>query len=419
VRYQDTLAWLYGLEAARGMDFRLERLGPVLERLDHPEAAFASIHVAGTNGKGSTAAMLHSIYTTAGYTTGLYTSPHLLSFRERVRVGRDRIAESDVVRWVDVVRDAMDRTGVELTFFEITTVVAFLEFRARDVDLAVVETGLGGRLDATNVVRTAAAVITSIGLDHEQYLGDTVAQIAAEKAGILRSNAPLVTGDLPDEALAVVARRVAETGSRWLCFGKDFGPSQLVGRPGGATLESTVLLGEHQQRNAGVAIAVTSVLADAFALAPSAVERGILTTRWPGRLEIFDRGPRVIVDAAHNPEAAGCLRTALEALALRAPRVLVFGVLADKDWREMLCRLVPAFDHVVLVPVENARALDPRAARDLVEGLRPCTVAASPSDGLRLAERFARDGTIVVTGSIFLVAEVYRLCGGAEDPFAV
>lgn len=410
--YEDTIAWLYGLEARRGMDFRLERLAPVLSWLGHPELAFPSIHVAGTNGKGSTAAMLHSIYTAAGYNVGLYTSPHLLSFRERIRVAQP-IVEADVVRWVDGVRDAMDAADADLTFFEITTIAAFLEFRARQVDLAVVETGLGGRLDATNVVRTAAAVITSIGIDHERFLGSTVAEITAEKAGILRGNAPLVTGDLPDDALAVVARRVAETGSRWLCYGKDFGPVDSLASLGGGGLS-----GPHQRHNAGVATAVVAALSETFPVAAADVRRGIVTTRWPGRLEVFSRAPRVVMDAAHNPEAVACLLAALATLDLHAPRILVFGVMADKDWREMLCRLVPAFQHVVLVPVRNRRSLDPHEARALVEGLRPCKVAASAAEGLRLARLLAgARGSVVVTGSIFLVAELYRLCGGAEDPF--
>jgi dihydrofolate synthase/folylpolyglutamate synthase len=412
--YQDTLAWLYGLEAKRGMDFRLERLGPVLERLGNPQAAFPAVHVAGTNGKGSTAAMLHSIYSCAGYRTGLYTSPHLLSFRERVRVGAETIAEESVVRWTRAVREAMDAAAVDLTFFEITTLVAFLEFRARNVDLAVVEVGLGGRLDATNVVDTVAAVITSIAFDHEHFLGDTLAKIAFEKAGILRRNVPLITGDLPDEALEVVAERVAATGSRWLCFGQDFGPSRLVGYD----TAGHGLLGQHQQRNAAIAAATVRALADAFPVSDDAITGGIVRARWPGRLEIFAGRPRIVVDAAHNPEAAACLRDALAALDFPRPRVLVFGVMADKAWGEMLSSLVPACDRVVLVPVQNTRSLDPALARPLVEGLRPCEVAASAARGLQAAKaRAGAGGTVIVAGSIFLVAELYRLCGGAEDPF--
>jgi dihydrofolate synthase/folylpolyglutamate synthase len=304
---------------------------------------------------------------------------------------------------------------VDLTFFEITTLVAFLEFRAREVGLAIVETGLGGRLDATNVVRSVAAVITTIGMDHERFLGHSVGEIASEKAGILRSSVPLVTGDLPDEAMEVVAIRATAVGSRWLCYGRDFGPFGAAEGP--STTGS--LLGPHQRHNAGVAAAVVSALADAFPVPADACRCGILSTRWPGRLELFPGPPLTVIDAAHNPQAVTCLLAGLETLPLESPRVLLFGVMADKDWREMLCRLVPSFQHVVLAPVDNPRSLDPRLARSLIEGLRPCRVAGSAADAWSMARELAEPrGSVVITGSIFLIGELYRLCGGAEDPFA-
>jgi dihydrofolate synthase/folylpolyglutamate synthase len=201
---------------------------------------------------------------------------------------------------------------------------------------------------------------------------------------------------------------VAETGSRWFCFGKDFGPRK-----------STALRGEHQERNAGVAAAVAHALCETFPVSPDDVAQGIARARWPGRLELFDGKPAVIVDAAHNPEAAECLRAARSALAPSGPRVLLFGVMADKAWGEMLSTLAPAFDHVVLVPVQNPRSLDPRLARAVVHGIRPCEVADCAAEGLERARDSAgAAGTVVVAGSIFLVAELYRACGGAEDPFA-
>jgi len=410
--YENTIAWLYALDVKRGMDFRLERLGPVLDRLGRPEASFPALHVAGTNGKGSTAAMLHSIYRRAGYRTGLYTSPHLLSFRERIRVDSRYVAESAVVARTAEVREAMEAAGVSLTFFEIATLMAFLEFRAAEVDLAVVEVGLGGRLDATNVVRSAGSAIVSIDYDHCEFLGSSMAEIAWEKAGIIRPEAPLVTGDLPADALAVIAESVARAGCRWIRYGRDFGPFSPQASP------PLRLAGSHQRHNAAVARALATAVREVFPIDDRAIEAGIAAARWPGRLETLSGQPKLVVDAAHNPHAVRCLRDALRDLDPVAPRVLLFAAMRDKDWAEMLSELVPAFDHVVLVPVAVARTFDPAAAAPLVSGLRACTVAESASAGLAHARAIAGgSGTIVVTGSIFLVAELYRECGGEEHPF--
>jgi len=414
--YGRTLEWLYALEARRGMDFRLERLAPVLSRLGEPQQAFAAIHVGGTNGKGSTAAMLHSVYTRAGYRAGLYTSPHLLSFRERIRVGARSISEHEVVEDAAAIRSAAGKAGVDLTFFEIATIMAFLEFRRREVDLAVVEVGLGGRLDATNVVRPAGTVITSIGLEHRDLLGDSIEAIAAEKAGIIKPGATVVTGQLPSEALAVIAEKVSACGAKWLRYGDDFGLGALRGAD--ENLVDLPLAGAHQLHNAAVAAATAHALARSFPLEEASVLEGLTHVRWPGRLETLAREPWTVVDAAHNPQAVGAIRASLDALSLPRPRVLVFGVMADKDWPEMLASLVPLFDQVVLSPVSTPRALDPMRAASVIADFRPYEVAGSAREALAIARRMAgRDGAIVVTGSIFLVAELYRDCGGGEDPF--
>lgn len=414
--YGRTLEWLYGLESRLGMDFRLERLAPVLARLGDPQTAFPAVHVGGTNGKGSTSAMLQSIYLRAGYRTGLYTSPHLLSFRERIRVGSRSISERDVVGDAVAVRAAAETVGVDLTFFEIATIMAFLEFRRCEVDLAIVEVGLGGRLDATNVVCPVAAVITSIGLEHRELLGDTLEAIAAEKAGIIKTGTTVVTGQLPSEALAVVAEKVTACDARWLRYGDDFGPGDLRAADG-SPFEVT-LAGSHQLHNASVAVATARALTGAFPLDAVAIAQGLSSVRWPGRLETLASEPLTLVDAAHNPEAISALRASLETLGLPRPRVLVFGVMADKDWPAMLASLAPLFDHVVLSPVSTVRALDPRRAASVIADFRPYDVTESAAAALAVARRRAGgDGAIVVTGSIFLVAELYRDCGGAEDPF--
>ncbi len=408
--YEATLEWLYALDARAGMDFSPGRLEPVLSLLNEPQTAFPSIHIAGTNGKGSTAAMLHSVYTAAGYRCGLYTSPHLMSFRERIRVGDDMITETDVVTYNQRIKAAIEAAAVELTFFEITTAMAFLEFKARQVDLAVVEVGLGGRLDATNIVDSVATAITSIGKDHCAYLGEDVADIAKEKAGIIKSGVPLVTGPLPHRARAVVRQAAKYRNARWLRYGRDFGPQSARVAPS--------LLGPHQSTNAGIAAAIVRQLQERFPVSREALEKGVSTVRWPGRLEVVDSSPTTVLDAAHNPDAAQSLLDALPSLGLQQPRILVFGALADKDWPEMLCRLLPAFDEVVFVPIANKRAEDPAEFAAVADGLKPFAVADSARQGIGMAKSLAGEtGSVVVTGSIFLVAELYEESGGRGEPF--
>jgi dihydrofolate synthase / folylpolyglutamate synthase len=410
--YEQTLAGLYALEAKKGMDFRLSRLDPVLDALGHPERAFACVHLAGTNGKGSTAAMIESALREGGHRTALYTSPHLVSFRERIRVGGVPIAREAVVRQVTAVEEACDRTASSLTFFEIATIAAFLEMREREVDVAVVEAGLGGRLDVTNVVRGDVAVVTSVGIDHAEYLGNTITEVAREKAAIIKAGATAVSGKLLPEAHDVVAARVAEVGARWLAYGRDFGDfAPLVAAQ--ERKERGALAGAHQLRNAAVAAAAVGALAPRFPVAAEAVERGILCARWPGRLETVRRrrgdGP-LVLDAAHNPEGAAALAASLDDVAPARPRVLVFAAMADKDWRTMLATLAPHFDRVVFAPLEMPRA---EAPARFVEAVPAGVVAASGPDALDLAEEAASaHGSIVVAGSIFLLGNLYRSAGG-------
>lgn len=419
---------MYRLEARRGMDFRLERLTPVLSRLGDPQLALRCVHVAGTNGKGSTAAMIESALRRGGYLTGLYTSPHLLSFRERIRTGSVPIAASAVVEHVVAVRSAMEAAGQELTFFEIATLAAFLEFRARHVDVAVIETGLGGRLDATNVVGAKVAVLTSVGIDHTEFLGNTLEEIAFEKAGIIAQGATLVSGPLAVAAEAVVAERVKGQGARWLHFGRDFFDLAAVVE---AQRRGCTLLGDHQLRNAAVAAAAVDALADELPVAREARDLAIVEARWPGRFEVIEGTPPVILDAAHNPHAAEALAATLDALresrpALRGhPRVLVFGAMADKDWPAILRLLLPRFDAVVFARLPMARAESPeRFVADLESGggcdsrasgrvPASVSVADSPQSALDMARRLAANGgSVVVAGSIFLLGHLYRTAGG-------
>lgn len=411
--YEQTLAALYALEAKKGMDFRLSRLDPVTEALGHPERAFACVHVAGTNGKGSTSAMIESALRAGGHRTGLYTSPHLVSFRERIRTDGTPITREAVVRHVETVQEAMEKTGAELTFFEITTLAAFLEMREREVAVGVIEAGLGGRLDVTNIARGDVAVITSVGIDHSEFLGHTIPEIAREKAAIIKTGSVAVTGALDAEAERVVAERTREVGARWLAFGRDFGPlPALVAAP--HEQRRGALAGAHQVRNAAVAAAAVDALAPRFRVTPQDRDRGILAVRWPARLETVRRrhgDGALVLDAAHNPEAVGVLAASLDSVAPQRPRVLVFAAMADKDWRAMLATLVPHFDRIVVAPLPMARAEDP--AR-FVEVAPAAVEAQSPLHALELAEQAASaHGSIVVTGSIFLLGKLYRAAGGA------
>ncbi|MFP6627367.1 MAG: folylpolyglutamate synthase/dihydrofolate synthase family protein [Deltaproteobacteria bacterium] len=407
--YQATVDWLFRLEKRLGMDLRLERLGPVLEELGHPQRCFAAAHVAGTNGKGSTAAMLARIYHGAGYRTGLYTSPHLLSFRERIRVDEGLIEEALVVEHTTELRRAMEKSGESLTFFEMATLMAFLEFRRQGVEIAVMEVGLGGRLDATNVVESFVTAITSVSLDHTAQLGNSIASIAREKAGIVKAGVPLISGPLPAEAQAVVGQVTAHVDSPWHSLGRDFGPWPTA--PG--------LAGRYQADNAAVAAALVRAGRHRFPVSDGQIAEGLARVRWPGRLERVAESPAVLLDAAHNPAAVAALVEAIGELGLARPLVLVFGVMMDKDWQEMLCSLLPVCDQAVLVPVEVERSLDPNLMRGLAGCDREVGIAPSALVGLEQALALATpDGSVLITGSAFLVAELYQAAGGCAHPFS-
>ncbi len=406
--YQQTIDWLCSLDALRGMDFRLERLHAALGALGNPERGLPAIQVAGTNGKGSTAALIHSVYSEAGYRCGLFTSPHLQTFRERIRVGADFIDEDRVVDLVERVKWAGSQVEAELTFFEYGTLMALLEFSQADLDMAVFETGLGGRLDATSVVDSVASVISSIGLDHCEWLGDSEEEIAREKAGIIRAGVPVVTGRMLPGPQVVIGGVARELGSRWLRWGRDFGPSSESG-----------LVGKAQRHNAGLAAALIRVLADRFPVNDEQLRLGLENVRWPGRLETVANEPWVVLDVAHNPQSVSLLVDELRELDLPRPLVLVLGVMADKDWGEMVCSLFPIADRVVLVPVDNPRALDPGQLVKLADGLLPWELAETARAGLRSARSAAgREGSVLVTGSVFLVGELYREAAG-RDAFDV
>lgn len=426
MRYTDALAWLYGRQRF-GVKLGLETIRALLDRLDRPEASFGALHVAGTNGKGSTCALLESVMRHAGLRVGLYTSPHLVSFRERIRVDGRTIEPDDVARGIERLRpwvEELDGRRMPATFFECTTALAFDHFRRAGVPYAVIEVGLGGRLDATNVCRPLASLITSIGLDHMERLGASVQAIAAEKAGVLRPGVPAYT-TARREALDVVAREAGRRGA----------PLRVVRRPEPVreTLEATEfqvpfdghprpfrarLLGEHQAENAALALAGLDGIRREIPIPVDAAQRGIEATDWPGRLEVVDRSPLTLLDGAHNAPAMQALAEFLGRHFPDRGVAACMGTLRDKAASRMLAALAPRVSRLVLTEPPNGRAL---SASELAEALPPDApphaVVANASEAFRTLFQGGGEPVRLITGSLFLVGEARaQIKSLARDP---
>lgn len=340
--YSSAVEYLYGLQK-HGIKLGLHNIRTLLDRLDRPERRYRSIHIAGTNGKGSTAAMVAAILTAAGYRVGLYTSPHLVDFRERIRVNGAMIPEDRVSELVDRLRLAA--RDLPVTFFELSTALAFQYFADATVDVAVLEVGMGGRYDATNVVEPVATAITTIALDHEEYLGNTLEKIANEKGGIIKPQVPLVMGRI-DQGPAQVIRDLATQRQAPLY---ELGHTFSVREAGGVFDYDGILgshrglicplQGRHQLDNAACALALVEVAARAGITVPAvAVQTGLASTQWEGRLEVADQNPTVLLDGAHNPEAAQALGAFLAKFRLEHPGrqvALILGMMRDKAHRQI------------------------------------------------------------------------------------
>jgi dihydrofolate synthase/folylpolyglutamate synthase len=400
--------YLFGLEQF-GIKFGLENITALLAHLDHPERAFRTLHIAGTNGKGSVTAMADAALRSAGHRSARYTSPHLVRLNERFVIDGQPVADRDLIEAIDEVRGGVARLRaegtlqVEPTFFEVTTAVAFELFRRARVEVAVIEVGLGGRLDATNVITPVAAAITSIGFDHERYLGTTLREIALEKAGIIKPGVPVVVGTMPPEALNAI-REVAHQRSAEIIVGDE----RALERYGAVPL---ALHGAHQRGNAAVAVALLEI-ADARGLSvpPAAVRAGLTNVSWPGRLELrrFADGREALLDAAHNPDGAAALAAYLrEAWPDKPP--LVFAAMRDKEVGGMFRAVLPSVGALVLTRASNPRSADPARlasqAREVAPAL-PIEIAESRTAALDAAWRRSR--RIVVAGSIFLLGDVIK-----------
>ena len=415
--YLKTLNRIYNLRGGI-IDLRLERMERALALFDHPEKTFPSFHIAGTNGKGSTAAILHRILCSAGYRTALYTSPHLVSFTERIRIDDEEITADEVVALAKEIWRRTETAHILLTFFEIVTVMALLYFARRQVDAAVIEVGLGGRFDATNLVRSIVTVITSISRDHEAFLGFDIASIAREKAGIIKKGVPVVCGALPLEAMEVIQQIADSMQAAAYRLGQNFtlklktnGSFDYNGANWNFPDLSVALRGAHQIRNAGVATAALEVVYDRFPTSELAIRSGLQNVSWPGRMEMILTDPAVIIDGAHNREGVEVLADELRQLRVGRRIRMLFAVMDDKDWRFMLDILAGVVDEIVFTRVSQLeRSADPVRLQQELAGRLQSQVIPDPRSAVEtLIQSAGPNELIVITGSLYLLGEVRPL----------
>ena len=443
-RYQETLNYIFGYVnyekharyAYNAVTFNLSRMTGLLNRLGNPQNQFQCVHIAGTKGKGSTSAMVESVLRVAGHRTGLYTSPHLHSFRERLRVGGKLISKAELVALAERCKPAIEDTP-GITAFEVMTALAFKLFAEQGIEWAVLEVGLGGRLDATNVVHPAVCGITSLSYDHVELLGHTLSLIAWEKAGIIKAGVPVVSAPQEEEAMGVIRLVCSDTDARLVTVGEAWTWEKDGADVSGQTFSARrtadglvlpdlriPLIGRHQLVNATTAVAILyELIAQGVSIPESALRAGLAQAQWPGRLELLNTRPILIVDSAHNADSAMRLRAALAEWFPRPPRrrlALLFGASSDKDIDGMLqifltpdpaSGYLPA-DKVIVTKSGHPRSADPAALADQVRHICS-TCPISVQDGLDAAinEAMAWAGPedlICVTGSIFAVAQARR-----------
>ena len=428
--YQQALDYIYSFIDYEKMprprdaaNYDLRRMEELLGRLDNPHLKAKSVHIAGSKGKGSVATMMASVLTASGYTTGLFTSPHLHSFNERIRVDGELISEAELASLVERLKpevEAVNRKATygQLTTFELMTALAFTYFELKGVDFQVIEVGLGGRLDATNVIHPEVCIITSISFDHTEVLGNTLAEIAAEKAGIIKPNSIVVASPHIDEVDRVIERtclvcraELIRVGSdvTWQSLGFDSSRQSLrvAGRLASYEL-SIPLLGQHQLENAATAVAALEVLVEkGFHISGDSITKGLAQVDWPGRLQVLNRRPLILVDGAHNPDSARKLKQSLEQYFDFDRAILIIGVSSDKDIAGIVTELASLFDKVIVTHSAHPRAM---ATAPIVAEFSQHGVEAQEADDISTALSLAltlagEKDLICVTGSLFVVAE--------------
>lgn len=409
--YQDAIQFLFQLRQF-GTKLGLDNTNRLAALCGNPQFALRFIHVAGTNGKGSTCAMLESIYRAAGLKTGLFTSPHLVSFTERMQVNREAISEPDVVRLVENllrrISEENTRAAEPLhpTFFEFVTVMALEYFREQKCDLILWEVGMGGRLDATNIVTPLASVITNIQYDHQRWLGDTLPQIAFEKAGIIKKGVPVITGVEDESALEVISRIAGQEQAPLYRASphSTIPPLEEVELP---------LKGEHQLKNAAVALKTVQVLQAALPVSVEALKEGLKNTKWAGRLQLVERSPgrRILLDGAHNLDGVRSLRAALQQYFPEQEKTLIIGMFSDKAWREMAGQIVPLGSRILICPVQSQRSTTTEELAQACREINPSGEIVECRD-IRHAIKLATDAPFtVLTGSLHFIGEAMEALG--------
>ena len=421
--YKEALAWLYGLQRF-GIKLGLENTRRLIDELsrrgDLPRHAVASrrrqtahggletaapwkvIHVAGTNGKGSVCAMIDSICRAQGYRTGLFTSPHLVTFRERIRVNGEMISENEAANGLTTIRDLATGWDPHPTFFEVTTALALEHFSEPKIDVAILETGIGGRLDATNAIQSDVSIITPIDFDHEEWLGNTLPQIAREKAGIIKRGVPVVSTAQRPEAEKVIRARAAECAAPLEIVTEHYDRSPIA------------LRGHHQKQNAAVAIAAIHVAK--IHIDDSAIARGLGRIDWPARFQMWDK--RTIIDGAHNPAAARLLAETWHEIFGNSRATLVLAVLSDKNLRGICEALAPIADSVLLPKIRSERAALPEELAKVISAITPrLPYSIKPSIGEALDLARTKPNPILVTGSLHFAGEVLAHLRGEPAAF--
>jgi dihydrofolate synthase/folylpolyglutamate synthase len=432
-RYNQALDYLYSFvdyslkhssELAKA-EFNLDRMFALLDELSNPQEKYPIIHVAGTKGKGSVSALCAAALQAAGYKTGLYTSPHLLDYVERIQIDGEPIFHEQMIDLVEEIKPAVAKIP-KLTTFEITTALGFLAFAKNDVTAAVIEVGLGGRLDATNVVMPKVTVITSLSFDHMAVLGNTLAKIAGEKAGIIKPGVPVVSAPQPDEALEVLQRVATERNCPFVLVGRDVKFERLTSSLDGqefaistqlsAVRLSIPLLGKHQIQNAAMAYA--ALKASGIEISEEAIQRGFSQVQWRARFEVARREPPVILDSAHNQDSFAKLRETLEEHFPGKQVYLIFGASEDKNIPGMFAEMKPKIKKLLVTRADHPRALEPKKIIELADqaGLESEMVTPVESAFRHALELSEKDGSIVLSaGSMFVTAEVMK----AWDKFTV